>query len=295
MIRPTLRQLEYLIAIHEHGSFIAAADHCAVTQSTLSAGIKELENILRQQLVIRNRKAAALTPFGLDVVEQSKHILSDTDRIVAQAQAQNTPLSGTIRLGVIPTIAPYLLPEILPNLQNAYPNLELQIFEDISQRLVDQIHKRQLEAAILAFPFDTDGLEHHDLFREDFYLAAPKDKILPKNLSIEDIKPEEILLLEEGHCLREHALEACALQLPARRKTFSATSLATLIQMVGHGYGVTLLPEMVVENAPMPDNVQLTPFKSSKPTRQIGMVWSKGTPQKRDLTLLHAHLKAALA
>tara|TARA_X000001036_G_scaffold57580_1_gene47339 strand:- start:2577 stop:3467 length:891 start_codon:yes stop_codon:yes gene_type:complete len=294
MARPTLRQLSYLIALEQEESFSKAAIYCNVTQSTLSAGIKDLEDILGQQLVNRMGRKITLTSLGNEVADNAKNILSDVDSIVAKAKAQNQVLSSTIRLGVIPTIAPYILPNILPSLQTAYPNLELQIFEDISERLVEKVHKRQLEAAILAFPFDTEGLEHHNLFKEEFYLASPKDKALPKNLSINDIKPEELLLLEEGHCMRDHALAACELQLPSRRKTFSATSLATLIQMVGYGFGVTLLPNMVVKYAPMPDNVALTPFKKPKPTRQVGIVWNINAPQKRDLIQLFEFLRSQL-
>lgn len=293
MPRPTIRQLEYLITLENEQSFSKAAEYCNVTQSTLSAGIKDLETVLDQQLVNRMGRKINLTALGQEVAEQARSILTDVDNIVSKAKEQKNPLCSTIRLGVIPTIAPYILPDILPDLQTHYPSLELQIYEDISERLVEQIHKRQLEAAILAFPFETDGLEHHQLFEEEFHLASPKDKLLPKSLSINDIKPEELLLLEEGHCMRDHALAACELQIPSRRKTFSATSLATLIQMVGHGFGVTLLPDMVVKNAPMPSNIQITDFDTPKPKRTIGIVWNINAPQKRDLQQLYAHLKNA--
>lgn len=291
MIRPKLRQLEYLTTLQDEKSFSKAALACNVTQSTLSAGIKELEEILGQQLVNRKGREITLTALGEEISEQARSIIGNVDHIVARAQAQKMPLCGTLRLGVIPTIAPYLLPSLLPDIQNSFPNLELQLHEGLSEPLVEKIHMRQLDGAIIAFPYDSDGLEHHDLFDEAFYLAAPKNKVLPKNLSIKDIKPEELLLLEDGHCLRDHALAACKLQLPARRKTFSATSLATLIQMVSHGYGVTLLPEMVVKHAPMPDGIKLTAFKSPAPSRKIGMVWANNAPKKRDLDALYKLLK----
>tara|TARA_R110002095_G_scaffold210027_2_gene196965 strand:- start:1420 stop:2310 length:891 start_codon:yes stop_codon:yes gene_type:complete len=287
MIRPKLRQLEYLITLDDDKSFSKAAENCNVTQSTLSAGIKDLENTLGQQLVNRaGRSVITLTAFGNEVAAQARHILNDVDHIVANARRMQSPLSGIIRLGVIPTIAPYFLPHILGPLQRAFPQLQLQLYEDLSERLIEKLNKRQLDTAIIAFPYDTEGMECHDLFKEDFYLAAPKNKNIPDHLSIKDIKPEELLLLEDGHCLRDHALSACDLQLPTRQKTFSATSLATLIQMVGHGYGVTLLPEMVIKHAPMPDNIEIIPFKSPAPSRQIGMVWSSNSPQKRDLQVL---------
>lgn len=295
MIRPTLRQLEYLIALENEKSFSKAATYCSVTQSTLSAGIKDLEEILAQQLVNRAGRTITLTALGSDIADKARKILGDVDAVVARANQMQTPLSGTLRLGVIPTIAPYFLPNILPYLQEEFPALELQLYEDLSARLVTQLHKRQIDAALIAFPYDTEGLECHDLFEEPFYMATPQSKELPKNISIQDIKPEELLLLEDGHCLRDHALSACALQLPAQRKTFSATSLATLIQMVGHGYGITLLPEMVVKHAPMPDTISLIPFKNPKPTRQIGIAWDNNHPQKRDLLELLGALRDFLA
>lgn len=295
MYRPTIRQLEYLLALEHERSFSKAAAYCNVTQSTLSAGIKDLETILGQQLVNRAGRNIRLTALGEEIATQAQNILEDVDSIVASARRMRQPLSGTLRLGVIPTIAPYLLPEILPRLQERFPNLELQLHEDLSERLIEQLQKRQLDAALIAFPYDTEDLECHSLFKEPFYLAAPKGKILPDSLSIKDIKPEELLLLEDGHCLRDHALSACKLQLPSRRKTFSATSLATLIQMVGHGFGVTLLPEMVVKHAPMPATITLSPFKNPPPTREIGIVWPKNSPQKRDLTELYKTLSPMLS
>ncbi|MGH1402947.1 MAG: hydrogen peroxide-inducible genes activator [Alphaproteobacteria bacterium] len=291
MNRPTLRQLEYLIALYNEQSFSAAAETCHVTQSTLSAGIKELETILDQQLVTRGRKSITLTAFGMETMEQARMILEETDKITARAQQIKAPLSGPLRLGIIPTIAPYALPNILPYLQGEFPDLELQLYEDLSARLLELLHKKQIDAALIALPYDTENMECHDLFKEDFYLASPKDKDIPDNIAINDIKPEELLLLEDGHCLRDHALSACKLQLPSQRKTFSATSLATLIQMVGHGYGITLLPEMVVKYAPMPDTITLTPFKTPAPTRQIGIIWNKNHAKKRDLLELLGALR----
>lgn len=287
MIRPTLRQLSYLITLENEKSFSKAATYCNVTQSTLSAGIKDLEQILGHQLVNRaGRSSVSLTAFGTEVAAQAKTVLNRVDHIIASAQQMKAPLSGILRLGVIPTIAPYILPTILPYLQKTFPDLHLQIYEDISERLIDQLEKRQMDAAILAFPYETNGFETRNLFKEDFYLAVPEGARLPKKLSLDDIKSDELLLLEDGHCLRDHALSACKLQPSTKRKTFSATSLQTLIQMVGYGYGVTLLPEMVTKNGSIPKGINVVPFKSPAPTRQIGMVWQNNSPQKRDLETL---------
>ncbi len=287
-MRPSLRQLSYLIAIHERGSFIAAADECAVTQSTLSAGIKELENILGQPLVIRGRKAATLTPFGLEVSDNAQKIIGDTDRIVARSKLLSQPLSGPLRLGIIPTIAPYMLPDMLPKLIDEFPRLELQIHEDLTDRLLESLRKSQIDLALLAFPYDTPGMTQRFLFEEKFYAAAAQNTgPAADSINIKDLEPEKLLLLEDGHCLRDHALSACDLQLPKTRKTFSATSLPTLIQMVKAGYGITLMPEMACQINALPSGIRLLPFTDKRPpTRQIGLCWRNNDPRKRDYELL---------
>ena len=287
-MRPSLRQLSYLIAINERGSFLAAADECAVTQSTLSAGIKELETILDQPLVIRSRKAATPTPFGLEVIESAEKILSDTDHIVARSQLLNEPLSGPLRLGVIPTIAPYMLPDILPKLTEKFPRLELQLHEDLTDRLLESLKKSEIDLALMAFPYDTPDMQQHILFEEKFYAAASEFAgPVAERINIKDLEPEKLLLLEDGHCLRDHALSACDLQMPATRKTYSATSLPTLIQMVRAGFGMTLLPEMACQTKALPAGIRLLSFTDKHPpTRQIGLCWRKNDPRKRDYEML---------
>ncbi|NCT40551.1 MAG: hydrogen peroxide-inducible genes activator [Alphaproteobacteria bacterium] len=295
MIRPSLRQLSYLIAIHEHGSFIKAAEECAVTQSTLSAGIKELENILEQQLVIRNRKAAILNPFGLEVVDQATQILKETDQIVARSKLLGEPLSGPLRIGIIPTIAPYTLPEILPSITTNFPKLELQLHEDITDRLLESLDKNHIDIALMAFPYDTPNLTQHILFEEKF-MAAIANTATSKatSINIKDLEPDKLLLLEDGHCLRDHALSACDLQIPRQRKTFSATSLPTLIQMVRAGFGMTLLPEMACRPDTIPSGITLLPFTDKNPpTRQIGLCWRKKDPRKADYEILAKSLLKA--
>ncbi|MCB1579775.1 MAG: hydrogen peroxide-inducible genes activator [Rhodospirillales bacterium] len=288
MHRPSLRQLSYLIALRERGSFIAAAEECAVTQSTLSAGIKELEIILSQPLVIRGRKATHLTPFGLEVYDNAQKIINDTDRIVARSKLISQPLSGPLRLGIIPTIAPYMLPDMLPKLIEKFPRLELQIHEDLTDRLLESLRKSQIDLALLAFPYNTPDMHQRILFEEKFYAAVGKHAGPAANsINIKDLKPEELLLLEDGHCLRDHALSACDLQLPKTRKTFSATSLPTLIQMVKAGYGITLLPEMACTPETIPPGIRLLPFNDKHPpTRQIGLCWRRGDPRARDYEML---------
>lgn len=288
MIRPSLRQLSYLIAIDEEGSFSGAAEACAVTQSTLSAGIKELENILGQKLVVRGRRKTALSPFGSEVAQNARDVLENTDRIVARAKLLKNPLSGPLRLGIIPTIAPFMLPGILPTLQKNFPALELQLHEDLTGRLLEQLHKGHIDVALMAFPYETPGMVQKILFKEPFLVAAGQQyKSAESTIDIRDLEPEKLLLLEDGHCLRDHALSACDLQLPRRRKTFSATSLATLIHMVSHGFGITLLPEMACKPSTLPPGIRLLPFKGKHlPTRQIGLAWRRGDPRARDYEIL---------
>lgn len=286
MIRPTLRQLEYLTAIEDTGSFSVAAGKCLVTQSTLSAGIKELESALKQKLVERGRRGASLTPFGMSVAESARRIFAETDRIVARSNALSAPLSGPLRLGVIPTVAPYLLPRILPALRADFPALELQLHEDTTERLLEELRRGRLDAALMAFPFDTPGMARQVLFREDFLVACPPGYPRPRTFGADDLNKEDLLLLEDGHCLRDHALLACNIQKAPARRAFSATSLPTLIQMVSHGFGITLLPEMAAGDGLLPAGLELSPFSSPAPGRDIGLAWVRGHPKTRDFELL---------
>lgn len=288
MFRPTIRQLEYLTALHDHKSFSEAASFCAVTQSTLSAGIKELETSLGQALVIRGRKAVSLTPFGLETFDIAQKILSDTDALLSRAKLLKEPLNGPLRLGIIPTIAPYMLPEILQRVNEEFPRLELQPYEDLTDRLLESLDKSQIDLALMAFPYETRGMTQRLLFEEKFYAAAG-EHIGPaaENLQISDLKPEELLLLEDGHCLRDHALSACDIALPRRRKTFSATSLPTLIEMVKANVGLTLLPEMACRPDTLPSGIRLLPFTDKRPpTRKIGLCWRQNDPRTRDYEML---------
>ena len=289
MVRPTLRQMEYLIAIESEKSFIGAAKICNVTQSTLSSGIKELEFILDHPLVIRGRKEVHLSAFGAEAAIYMRKILQDTDKITARANQIKAPLTGPLRLGVIPTIAPYFLPQILPELQKKFPALELLLYEDLSHVLVEKLQSGMLDIILMAFPFDTPDMTQMFLFEEPFYLACPKGNE-PKNteklLSTGDINMKELLLLEDGHCLRDHALDACGLQEPNKRKAYSATSLQTLIQMVNQGYGTTLLPEMATTSSNLPADISVLPFKEPIPTRNIGLAWRRGNPRNIEFETL---------
>lgn len=275
---PTIKQLQYLIALADYKTFSQAAEYCNITQPTLSAGIAALENLLGQELVDRSHtKQVVLTPMGEDVLARARNIVQQAEALVERAQYASDPLSGPLRLGIIPTIAPYLLPRCLPALRKQYPRLELQLFEDLSARIVKELQNGHIDLLLMAFPYEAHNIESYILFEEPFVLACPKGS-WPKGRAVrtENLDPEKLLLLEEGHCLRDHALAACKLTLPDTKKAFNATSLSTLVQMVQHNYGMTLLPEMAVKAEAIPDNIDILEFTSPRPTRQIGIAWRKG-------------------
>lgn len=283
---PTIKQLTYLRALYEEQNFSKAAERCFVTQSTLSAGIKELEIILDEDLVDRTARHTTLTPLGLETLKSADKILNEVDQIMKRAQSAKEPFNLPLRFGVIPTIAPYLLPQILPALKKEFPQLEIQLYEDLTENLLNKLKKREIDVALMAFPYEKDDLEKMVLFEEPFVLAAHKGQFKEKSITLDFLNDKDVLLLEDGHCLRDHALRACKLRSGSQKKTFSATSLATLIQMISHGYGITLLPEMAAHPENLPDNIQLLQFKNPKPTRQIGLAWRRGDPRMRDYEIL---------
>lgn len=282
---PTIRQLQYLLMLSEAMNFHRAAELCHITQPTLSAAIREMENLLGLDVLDRSRrKVVVFTPFGLEVIETAKKIIPHLKSLKAQAQRMAEPLSGPMRIGLIPTIAPYLLPDFLPKLQKSFKNIDFQIVEDMSAGLIDKLHNGIIDFAIMAFPYETKDLNQLTLFEEPFYCAAkPQDFDNTKKLSLQDLQEYRILLLEDGHCLRDHALSACQLQESKDKRTFSATSLLTLIQMVDQGYGITLLPEMSIKQGLIPKGVELYRFQSPPPVRKVGVCWRKKDPQEIDI------------
>ncbi|HEU4838095.1 MAG TPA: LysR substrate-binding domain-containing protein, partial [Micavibrio sp.] len=250
---PTLRQLQYLQALAEHRNFHAAAEACNVTQSTLSGGVRDMEDILRAPVIDRTkRRIVRFTPLGEELIEKSRPMIAQMEDITYRARRASAPLSWPLRMGVIPTVAPYTLPKILKPLQERLPALELYVHELRSHQIVEKLHDGTLDFALMAFPYDTKGLAEQTLFEEEFFCAAPPG-YFPKNAKIHlrDLRGEKLLLLEDGHCLRDHALDACRLESVKEMKTLSAASLSTLIQLVHTGYGITLLPAMVANDNPM--------------------------------------------
>lgn len=287
--QPTLKQLKYLCAIADHQHFGRAAEACHVSQSTLSAGIQELEDTLSASLVERNNRNVLLTGLGQEVVARAHAVLVDVDDLVSLCAAAREPFSGKMRLGVIPTIAPFLLPHLLSDLRADHPDFRLYIREDLSHHLVNALHAGELDVLLLALPFPAEGVEVMTLAQDDFLLASPKGHPLSgrKQLATGDLKDEDLLLLEDGHCLRDHALEACELRGSQITVPYQATSLATIVQMVANGIGVTLLPQMsVAAGITAGTNIVVTPFKKARVAREIGLMWRKKTPRRAEFRLL---------
>lgn len=292
-VLPTLRQLRYLVALAEYLHFGRAAEACLATQSTLSAGLQELENLLGVTLVERTRRKVMITPLGQEVVERAKQVLRGAEEIADLAASASAPLAGTLRLGVIPTIGPYLLPCVLPRLRKAYPDLKLYLREDLTARLLERMGGGDLDVALLALPYPASDLETIELAEDPFLLACPPDHPLAKKITVTsgDLAEVDLLLLEEGHCLREHALAACHLPGPSKGEGMLGTSLATLVQMVANGLGVTLLPKMAVEGGVLAGTDLVTRPLADAGSRSIGLAWRQSSPRKKDFKLLAEFLK----
>jgi len=287
---PSFRQLEHLVLLADHGHFGRAAKTGHVTQSTLSASIKELENILQAALVDRTKRSVVLTPLGLEIVERARRLLNEGKDLVEAARAGSEPLSGTLRMGVIPTVGPFLLPEILPQLRRAYPVLRLYLIEDLTARLVEELRAGRLDVVLLALPYeDCRNLEARALFDDPFNVALPNDHAFAagKSVDMEQVNSEELLLLKEGHCLREHALAACRLADRRQVGSVEATSLHTLVQMVDNGLGITLLPQLAIDGGILKGTtIKVLPTDGDQPSREIGLVWRRGTGRQREFELL---------
>jgi len=288
---PSLRQLRYLVAVADRLNFRAAAESSFVTQSTLSAGIKELESVLGIELVERDKRHVRLTRAGEEVVAQARALIARAQDLVATARRAAEPLAGPFRLGVIPTIAPFLLPRVAPQLRAAYPRLKLYLREDLTDRLLDRLRSAELDAALIALPCDTGDLAVRTLFRDEFrFVARAGDPLArEKAVAVERLAPREIVLLEEGHCLRDHAIVACGVRPSGEAPAVAATSLATLVQMVEGGLGVTLLPEMTLK-AGILNGTSLVarPFARQVPAREIALASRPGGAHGRDADLLAA-------
>jgi LysR family hydrogen peroxide-inducible transcriptional activator len=271
-----LRALQYFVKLSDLRHFSKAADACFVSQPTLSTQIKKLEEELGVQLVERSPKNIMLTQVGEEVAERARLVLSDIEQIRKVARRSANPADGELRLGLFPTLAPYYLPHVVPSVRKLYPNLRLQLAEEKTEDILRMLRKGELDAALLALPLNDDGLEMEILFEEPFVLALPSNHPLADrdDITLRDLDGEELLLLEEGHCLREHALEVCALAGAHERVDFHATSMETLRQMVAADVGVTLMPMLSVK-PPIAEtnNLVVSGFAEPAPSRTIALVW----------------------
>lgn len=294
----SLKQLRYLTALAEHRHFGRAAEACFVSQSTLSAGIKELETQLGVTLVERTNRSVVFTALGQSVAAKAQRVLNEAAALTEMAAAGGEPLAGPLRLGVIPTVAPFLLPHALPQLRRRYPKLKLYLTEDQTARLLAQLEDGQLDLVLLALPYDCGDAVTWPLFDDRFNLVCRKDDALAKarTLQTADLNQEPLLLLAEGHCMTEHALSACHLGQRNPAVDLSATSLTTLVEMVANGLGSTLLPEMAVD-AQLLKGGELVArqFTDEEPSRQIGLAWRATSPRAKEFKLLGEVFRAARA
>lgn len=275
-----LRDLEYLIAVAEELHFHKAAARCFVSQPTLSGQIKKLEEELGVLLIERSNRQVSLTLAGKAVVEQARKVLSETRIVREIAQSFSDPMQTEIQLGLIPTVAPYLLPKIMRPLKQQFPHLKLWLHEHQTHVLIEKLRCAELDLLILALPIESHEFNEWDLFQEPFWLAVSCDDELAQQsqVDLDSIATREILLLEEGHCLRDHALDVCYMAGATESDSFHATSLETLRHMVGEGMGMTLMPELAVPKNPnREDNIAYIPFTTPLPTRRIGMLFRKGS------------------
>ncbi|MBY0466537.1 MAG: LysR family transcriptional regulator [Burkholderiales bacterium] len=272
---PSLKQLRYLLALAEHLNFTRAAEASFVSQSTLSTGLKELELTLGVQLVERDKHTVSFTPIGAEVVARARQVLASAEDLSDFVADASRPMEKQLRLGVIPTIAPFVLPNLMPMLRLKFPKLQLALREDLTANLLARLHARQLDFALIALPYETDDLRVLKLYTDKFWLVGlEKDRsVSGKAIQISSQWTERLLLLEEGHCLRDHALQACSATEVASVNGIEATSLLTLVQMVGSGLGVTLLPELAVQSGLLSGTpLKARPLAAPAPVRTIAFV-----------------------
>ncbi len=285
----TLRQLRYLSALARHRHFGKAAQDCAVTQPALSMQVRELEREIGAELVERRPGDIALTDTGLEVARRAESILTAARDLVDFARHRDV-LSGALKLGIIPTLAPYILPRVLPLLQANYPLLRLEVRETQTKMLLDELASGALDAVMLALPAEGGDVEVLPLFTDSFLLAVPAGDKLRACVNIADVDQRRLILLEEGHCLRDQALAFCGAPRRDQPASLGATSLATVMQMVANGYGVTLLPQVAADAELHDERVKLLRFRDPEPGRKIGLVWRRTSPRRKDFEALGALL-----
>ena len=288
------RALQYFVKLAELKHFSNAATACFVSQPTLSTQIQKLEDELGVTLVERAPRQIMLTPIGEDIAHRARHVLRDIEHLKDAARRSKDPETGNIKLGIFPTLAPYLLPHVIPVICEKYPELRLQLAEEKTEEILSMLDQGRLDAGLLALPIEEHGMEMEILFEEPFVTAMPVSHPLTEKqfINLSDLEGEELLLLEEGHCLRQHALAVCAMAGAHERLDFHATSMETLRQMVAANAGVTLMPVLSVKPPiPSTDTIALRPFASPAPSRTIALVWRSSSPLGGFLRKLAESLK----
>jgi LysR family hydrogen peroxide-inducible transcriptional activator len=290
---PSVKQLRYFVALVDHQHFGRAAAASFVSQSAFSAAIKEFETVLGTRLVDRTNRQVTITATGLEVARQARVCLQEVERLVDIVHGHNEPLEGVLRMGVIPTIAPFLLPKVLPKLRRAFPKLRLFLTEGQTQPLHAKLMDGDLDLVLLALPYDLRSIEQLSLFRDRFLLACRENTKLidSENYRIEKLEPGTVLLLDDGHCLRDHALAACSLRGTETLNRFTASSLLTLVEMVDADLGVTYLPEMAADTALLRNTRVRTYGLGDRSYRTIGLVWRKGSTRTEEFKLLGSFLR----
>ncbi|HJU77928.1 MAG TPA: hydrogen peroxide-inducible genes activator [Sphingomicrobium sp.] len=294
---PTIKQLQYLVALREHGHFGKAADSCFVTQSTLSAGLRDLEALLGVTLVERTRRVVRFTALGEKVADKAIRVLREAEELTEMARADGQPLHGELRMGVIPTIAPFLLPAMLPRLRGEWPSLKLYLREETSQAACEALHRGQLDCVLLALPYPCGEVDSAALFDDRLFVAFP-DGEAPQgpSVEVESIDENRMLLLEDGHCLKDHALAACNRPELRANAAMMGTSLHTLVQMVDNGLGVTFVPAMAIEAGILEGTrVDAKPLRSDLGFRRIALIWRRSSPREPEFQLLAATLRKIMS
>jgi len=287
MFHPTFRQLKYLVSISKELHFGKAAKECFVSQSTLSSGIQELEKLLNIKLVERTKRTVFLTTLGKEIAKKAESINVEMNDVLDLAKSAQKHMSGETRLGIIPTIAPYLLPKLMPKIRKKYPNLDLKLVEDQTANILNMLYSGNLDLVLMAMPYKTDNLNTQLIKKDYFHVAVPSQSSLAnkikKSLSNKDISDTNMLLLDEGHCLREHALEACSKETKQKVDAFKATSLLTLVQMVDNNSGITLLPDIVVNSELLKNSkIKILEYENNKNYREIVLCWRVSTPRSNE-------------
>jgi LysR family hydrogen peroxide-inducible transcriptional activator len=285
---PTIKQLQYLVALRQHGHFSRAAEACFITQSTLSAGLRDLEALLGVTLVERTRRVVRFTPLGEKMADKALRVIQHAEELAGLARAEGKPLHGELRMGVIPTIAPFLLPPMLPRLRAMWPSLKLFLREETSEAACKSLHRGTLDCVLLALPYGCGDVESAALFDDRLFVAFPRGEAPPgETVAADAIEESRLLMLEDGHCLKDHALSACNRPELRAEAAVMGTSLHTLVQMVDNGLGITFVPTMAIGAGILEGtSVEVRALQSDQGFRRIALVWRRSSPREPEFQLL---------